>query len=134
LRHEETPALSWLKWSASRCTIASLRNLAHTFANLDDARPAVEKATAINLLGGSVRSAATRLNVSTQAVRKWNEKGCMARLVCDRVLAHVVREAIKKEPKLRKLLRLPTDALEVPHEPLVEPDETASEEAVVPTS
>jgi hypothetical protein len=79
----------------------------------------MEKATAINLLGGTVRSAATLLNLSTQAVRKWPDEGCVARQVCDRVLAHVVREAIKKDPSLRTQLRLPADALRVPHEPTV---------------
>ena len=93
------------------------RKRAHPLANA--VRTAVDKATAINLLGGTVRSAATQLNLSTQAVRKWPDAGCMARIVCDRVLAHLVREAIRKDPALRTQLRLPADALKVPHEPIV---------------
>lgn len=78
----------------------------------------MEKRTAISLLGGSVRSAATKLNLSTQAVAKWEEEGPMSRPVSDKVLAHHLREACKRDPSVRKLLKLPLDALQLPPEPV----------------
>lgn len=69
------------------------------------------------------------LNLSTQAVSKWAEMGSMSRPVCDRVLAHWVREACKRDASLRKLLHLPADALLLPPEPVAKEnnlDETSA--------
>lgn len=73
----------------------------------------MNKSTALILLGGSVREAAEQLNLSTQAVHKWAEKGSMPRPICDRVLAHLVRRALRRDAKLRRSLEahLPVDAL-----------------------
>lgn len=51
----------------------------------------MDKQTAINLLGGSISSAAKRIGVSYPAVRKWPDP--LSPRIADRVEAALAREA-----------------------------------------
>jgi hypothetical protein len=85
----------------------------------------VKLITALNLFGGTVAATAKRLDITTQAVHKWDDEGgSLPRPMCDRCVATWLRLAAAKYPELRVLLRslgLSADALRIPK---VEEEET----------
>jgi hypothetical protein len=62
----------------------------------------MRKSTAIQLLGGSIASAAKELGVTYQAVGKWPDP--LPDRVADRVLAHLARKHLPPEV-IRDLLK-----------------------------
>jgi len=88
----------------------------------------VKRSTAINLFGGTVGLASVRLGVTRQAIHQWEKDGCMHLAACNHVLASWVRRMARDEPAMQralKQLKLPADALRVPHSAEDE-DETQS--------
>lgn len=72
----------------------------------------MKKATAIALLGGSVRSAAKALRCSRQAVAKWPHDGPLSPRIADRVIAACVRQrAEEARARGEELNELEEDAL-----------------------
>ena len=66
----------------------------------------MKKTTALELLGGDVRSAAKHLGVTVRAVQQWPAK--LPRASADRVIATVVRARARR----MKRARVPLDPLE----------------------